>query len=447
MQLLSHPQAPLPDPTSSAAPPDPHRERRRRLRWVFSRDTDSFARRWPGKLLVTIVLLAIPAAMVLASLRAGRYADNSWTALLTVAVLAGTYVISRRLLLTLLVAGLVVSLASWVLTPHLVSTRTGDGSVLTQLDDQRAMGVLDGFHEVSVAQIDLGAAQRVRFAGLGADATTPVEVGSLTKAMTGLVIADAARRGEIRMGVPVSTYLPKLAGSPAGTVTMHELVTHTAGYAEFGPATLHRALWSAPVGRNFLTTDLEQLTQEARAGTLATRGSYVYSSLGAATAGQAVAAATGMTYAKLMRTRLFEPLGMTHTAIENQRALVPGGRSQSGLPVRPWVFGAYAPAGAAVSTAGDLAKLAIALLKGTAPGMSALDPSAQTSQANTRVGGFWHTSTWQNGQTITWHSGQTGGYTSYFGIDRAHRTAVIALSDVANPATDDLGINLLARRQ
>ena len=248
MQLLSHPQAPLPDPTSSAAPPDPHRERRRRLRWVFSRDTDSFARRWPGKLLVAIVLLAIPAAMVLASLRAGRYADNSWTALLTVAVLAGTYVISRRLLLTLLVAGLVVSLASWVLTPHLVSTRTGDGSVLTQLDDQRAMGVLDGFHEVSVAQIDLGAAQRVRFAGLGADATTPVEVGSLTKAMTGLVIADAARRGEIRMGVPVSTYLPKLAGSPAGTVTMHELVTHTAGYAEFGPATLHRALWSAPVG-------------------------------------------------------------------------------------------------------------------------------------------------------------------------------------------------------
>ncbi len=376
--------------------------------------------------------------MVLTSLRAGRYADNSWTALLMVAVLAAMYIVSRRLLLTVLVAGLVVSLASWVLAPHLASTRTGDGSVLTQLDEQRAMGVLDGFHKVSVAQIDLGAATQIRFAGLGADATTPIEVGSLTKAMTGLVIADAVHRGELRMDVPVSTYLPGLAGSPAGTVTMHELATHTAGYAEFGTATLRRALWSAPIGRNFLTTDLEQLTKEARGGTLATRGSYVYSSLGAAIAGQAVAAAAGMSYAKLMRTRLFEPLAMTHTAIENQRALVPGGRSQSGLPVQPWVFDAYAPAGAAVSTAGDLAKLATALLNGSAPGMRALDPKVQTPQANTRVGDFWQTSTWQNGQKVTWHSGQTGGYTSYFGIDRAHRTAVIALSDVANPATTTL---------
>ncbi len=34
------------------------------------------------------------------------------------------------------------------------------------------------------------------------------------------------------MDLPVSTYLPQLAGSPAGTVTLHELVTHTAGYAD-----------------------------------------------------------------------------------------------------------------------------------------------------------------------------------------------------------------------
>ena len=47
--------------------------------------------------------------------------------------------------------------------------------------------------------------------------------------MTGLVIADAVERGEVRMNVPVSTYLPQLAGSRAGTVTLHELVTHTAG--------------------------------------------------------------------------------------------------------------------------------------------------------------------------------------------------------------------------
>ena len=49
----------------------------------------------------------------------------------------------------------------------------------------------------------------------------------MTKAMTGLVIADAVSRGEIRMDAPVATYLPQLDGSPAGAATIHELVTHT----------------------------------------------------------------------------------------------------------------------------------------------------------------------------------------------------------------------------
>ena len=99
-----------------------------------------------------------------------------------------------------------------------------------------------------------------------------------------------------------------------------------------------------------------------------------------------------------------------------------------------------------VSTTADLAKLATALLEGTAPGMAAMDPTTTTLQANTRVGDFWEISAWQNGQTVTWHSGQTGGYTSYFGLDRAHRKAVVVLSDVATDATTDLGINLLARK-
>ena len=185
------------------------------------------------------------------------------------------------------------------------------------------------------------------------------------------------------------------------------------------------------------------MTRELRGQDLGSRGSWKYSNLGAATAGQAVAAAAGMSYSDLMRTRLFEPLGMTHTAIQDNDALVAGGKSQTGLRVQPWIMDAYAPAGAAVSTAADLAKLATALLDGTAPGMAALHPSTPTLQADTRMGDFWAVSTWQNGQTVTWHSGQTGGYTSYFGVDRAHRKAVVVISDVATGASTELGMNLL----
>ena len=422
--------------------------RRRPLRRLLARDSVTFARRWPGKLLVAVVLVLIPATLVTLSLigdRYGRYADDSWKALLMLVVLAGSYLATRRLALTVLIGAVAVAVTSSVLAPNLAAARNGDPTVLAHLDHQASMGWLAGYHSVAVAEVDLDAAKQVRLAGIGADETTVMEVGSMTKAMTGLVIADAARRGEIRMKTPVSTYLPQLKGSPAGAVTMSELVTHTAGYTEFGAATLRSAAWKAPLGLGFFTADSAQMTKETKEQSLDGRGRYRYSTLGSAIAGQAVAAAAHLSYSDLMRTRLFEPLGMSHTAIEVDGPLVEGGTSQTGLPVKPWVMDAYAPGAAAVSTTGDLAKLATALLDGTAPGMSALEPTTATDQSNTRVGGFWNVSTWPTGQTITAHAGQTGGYASYLGIDRARHKAVIVLSDVANNA-NDLGIELLIDR-
>ena len=259
--------------------------RRQPLRRLWSRDADAFARGWAGKLLVAAVLVVLPTVMLLQSLRLDRYANDSWTALVMAAVLAGGYLATRRLVLTVTVAALAVVVTSWMLTPDLATARNGDPVVLAHLEEQHSMGMLYGFKDIAVAEIDLDAADPVRLAGFGATATTPMEVGSVTKAMTGLVIADAVSRGEVRMDVPVSTYLPQLTGSPAGLVTLHELVTHTAGYANFGAVTLRRGFWSAPLGRNFLGTDTEQMTQELRGQNLASRGSWKYSSLGAASCG------------------------------------------------------------------------------------------------------------------------------------------------------------------
>ncbi|MFD1507496.1 serine hydrolase domain-containing protein [Georgenia yuyongxinii] len=407
------------------------------------RDTDSFARRWTGKLFVALVLLALPIAMLQHSLNSGAYADI-WPALLMGVALGGVYLASRRLILTVAVSSLAVAVSSALLAPTLSTSGTGDPVLLDQLQAEQLVGALDGFESIAVAHVDLGAPQPVRLAGLGAAQTTQMEVGSLAKAMTGLVIADAVDRGEVQMDEPVSRYLPELVGSPAGAVTLHELVTHTAGYVDFGPSTQQRAAWSAPLGLNFLTTNAEQMTEEIRGQNLVGRGSWAYSNLGAATAGQAVAAATGMSYSELMRTRLFEPLKMNDTAIQDDEALVPGGKSQTGLSVHPWVVNAYAPAGAAVSTTEDLARLATAILDGSAPGMAALDPVTGTPETDMDMGFFWAISTSRDGETITWHTGETGGYSSYFGLDRTHKKAVIVLSDVVTPATMALASNLQA---
>ena len=85
------------------------------------------------------------------------------------------------------------------------------------------------------------------------------------------------------------------------------------------------------------------MTQETRSQTLSGRGRYAYSTLGAATAGQAVAAAAHMSYAKLMRTRLFAAArDVPHRPSRTTTHWSPAG-SLDGAPVRPWVMSAYAP--------------------------------------------------------------------------------------------------------
>ena len=86
--------------------------------------------------------------MLLQSLRLDRYANDSWTALVMAAVLAGGYLVTRRLLLTVTVAALaVVVVTSWMLTPNMATARNGNPVVLAHLEEQRDMGMLNGFHD------------------------------------------------------------------------------------------------------------------------------------------------------------------------------------------------------------------------------------------------------------------------------------------------------------
>jgi lysylphosphatidylglycerol synthetase-like protein (DUF2156 family) len=87
--------------------------RRQPLRRLWSRDADSFARGWAGKLLVAAVLVVLPTVMLLQSLRLDRYANDSWTALVMAAVLAGGYLGTRRLILTVTVVALAVVVTSF----------------------------------------------------------------------------------------------------------------------------------------------------------------------------------------------------------------------------------------------------------------------------------------------------------------------------------------------
>ena len=417
---------------------------RRSVRRVWSDDTLRSGTNWRRRSLLVLVPVALVAAAVLQS--AGSWMDDSWTVLLLAVALLVVGVASRRLLLTVIVATATVLAATAVMAPRLASTPHGDPGLTAQLQDLTKSGALRGFQDLAVSEVDLSGSKPVRQASIGSlTASSPMEIGSITKALTGLVVEDAVTRGELSLSSPVSTYLPELAGSAAGSVTMRELITHHGGYPQFDGSSMRRAILSGPFGAQFLTSDRAETLADAKRASLTTRGSYVYSSLGAAVAGQAAAKAAGLTYPDLMRTRLFEPLAMTHTSIPTTTSPAVPGRSASGLPTQTWHVDGYAPAGAAVSTAHDLTLLATALLDGTAPGLRALDPLDSGETTNTKVGGFWQVSHWDNGQTITWHNGQTSGHTAYLGLDRGAGKAVILLADVARDDVTDTGVRLLSQ--
>jgi CubicO group peptidase (beta-lactamase class C family) len=352
-----------------------------------------------------------------------------------------------RHLILVLAAVLAAALLGAVVGPdplRLDDPATGDAAFGRQVRD--ALGDR-GHRTVAAALVD---GDRVTYAGFGgADENTPFEIGSVTKVLTGMVLADLAADGVVRLDQPVGELAPgtPLAGEKA---TLRDLSTHRSGLPRIprSPAHFARgALGGFTGGDPYTGTPADVLRTAGEAG--APGGAKpAYSNLGVATLGDALAVRTGEPYAALLTRRLLEPLGMSDTRVVTRTDALPAGRARgaaatNGKSRDPWIAEGYAPAGVGVwSTARDLALLARGVLAGTAPGVAAADPVADYRDGR-RIGLGWLVSRIHD-RTITWHNGATGGFTAYVGLDREAGRALVLLSASSEPV-DDAGERLLTR--
>ena len=293
--------------------------------------------------------------------------------------------------------------------------------------------------QVSVAYLEDGDA---RFASFGADEHTEFEIGSVSKTFTAALLADAVERGELTLETTVADILgPDLADPDAeiGTVTLAELASHRSGLPRLAtdPASMASLLLGNYLHRDPYTASPADVLQRAQAAPVGERGSVNYSNLGYAFLGQLLAKAAGMSYPDLLQQRIFGPLDMKDTyapvTADNLRPGAPTGRGSGGLGQAAWTANGTAPAGGIRSTAADMARYAQALLAGTAPGASALDPLWDTGDDGEQVGLAWFTqvSSETPGQAATWHNGMTGGFASMAALDRDAGRAVLIFSNVA----------------
>ena len=192
--------------------------------------------------------------------------------------------------------------------------------------------------------------------------TTLFHVGSVTKAFTGLLLAELAVQGKVNLHAPISRYVPELTGRVGG-VSLHQLLTHSAGW---GDATnLNGRFDDAALGESMMrASDAWLHTTPDRV--------FSYSNPGFSMAGYVAERATGKPFIELMDTYLLDKLSLDHATFRPAMAMtrefslghVPDASNRQ-IVQRPMpVNAADNPGGFLYSTAEDLARLCKVLMRG-----------------------------------------------------------------------------------
>ncbi|MBM3900039.1 MAG: beta-lactamase family protein [Gemmatimonadetes bacterium] len=191
---------------------------------------------------------------------------------------------------------------------------------------------------------------------------TLFRIGSVTKMLTAATLMELAASGKLDPQAPIGRYVTEVASRRVGTVTTHQLLTHTAGwidnavaYGRMGEGALGEVF--REVGDTLFFTDPGQVIS--------------YSNPGFSMAGYVAERAGEARFATVAERLVLRPVGMTRSTFRPLEVMTtdfsqghmgpPGGAA---TVVRPYTENtAQWAAGFLFSTAGELARFATALMQ------------------------------------------------------------------------------------
>ena len=277
----------------------------------------------------------------------------------------------------------------------------------------------------------------------GAD--TVYQIGSVTKTMTALLLADAVVEGKASLDEPVARLLPgyALPAYDGRQITLLDLATHYSSlprlpdnFAPKNPANPY-ADYTETAQRQFLAA--YRLPH-------APGSAFDYSNIGYAVLGTALAAQAGSSYEALLQSRITVPLGMrstSNTPSAGMLARLAPGHLLSGEATPAWDLNVVAPAGGVYSSARDMvAYLQAYMVKPLRPYVLAVQPQRPLGAGSAAKIGLAWVLEQRQGQGYAWHSGQTGGYTSYAAFTTDGKRGVVVLTNTAR-LVDTLGLAAL----
>ena len=290
---------------------------------------------------------------------------------------------------------------------------------------------------------------------------TIYRTGSISKSITAVLLADMVEEGVLQLDDAVELVLPEVAHFGAapegiGPITFRQLASHTAGLIREpdleGAATGPIEEWEYKILSSIHHTRYFTMPGSA----------YRYSNIGYGVLGYALQRATGTSFMELVRTRIFEPLGMHSStfiispALQNRLAVGFSDRSYQGseetrpdpeLPALEHAGRGYkVPNGGVYSTVADLATLAAAVMGRT--DLELLQPASRNEmmQVQTPPGA---TTTYglgfsidevllPSGITVSFvgHGGSVAGYTAYLVFEPDSGYGTVLLRNYNSGATN-----------
>lgn len=207
-----------------------------------------------------------------------------------------------------------------------------------------------------------------------AAAGTRYRIASITKLFTAVLILQLAAEGRLDLDAPLNAVLPDYPGQGAGEVTVHHLLNHTSGIAQWDRVGSYQEVFANGFAQYQMPLAAAMLLRRCCSGPLERRpgAAFVYNNADYFVLGRIIERLTGQSYEQALDARVLRPLGLTGTGMAHWDRIVPllastyfwrddQRRLIADMPV---YWENWDAAGALYSTADDLARFADALYGG-----------------------------------------------------------------------------------
>ena len=246
--------------------------------------------------------------------------------------------------------------------PAAIASAKPDATLARQLDDYVKLYEQAGLFNGSVLVADQGRVVLQKGYGLANQAAgtpntpdTKFRIGSLTKQFTAALVMKLVEQGRLKLDGRVGDYLPDYPLAAGRGLTLHQLLSHTAGLPEYLAQPAFAAISTTPQTPTQLVAIFASLPLDFAPGT-----QHKYSNSNYVLLGAIIEKVTGKPYAQVFETLIARPARLRATAYAptepaDPRRAIGYQSTPSGLqPAPPIHMSTPFAAGAITSTVSDL---------------------------------------------------------------------------------------------